>query len=279
MHRPTGAKVPLIYHHKMGSRELPVPGASCEEANTNAYSQTDDYRYTSAKVEPIADVMPSIDVALEHCRASVPQKQQRVHIIYDQIKECSLLHACLKEMLDEYGFIMNPKKCSLFQTKVSMVWTHHNFEKYASTKTGAELQQLLCASYWMRSGLVGYVQQCDHSRSGLTRRVENGEGCCGKQMTFSTAEPTILEGLKDLLRHSTLLAYSDRAKQLCVLSDTSTSDWVQITGGYGDSFIDFAFNWSVIENENYPILLEYRYLIKHISGIHNVWDDMGRYRF
>eukprot|EP00644_Phytophthora_capsici_P015375 jgi/Phyca11/113428/e_gw1.24.555.1 len=75
------------------------------------------------------------------------------------------------QRLDEFGFILNPNKCSLFQTEVR--WCGRIINKdgighdpsriqalrdMPPPTTAAELQQFLCATNWMRAGLVDYAR-------------------------------------------------------------------------------------------------------------------------
>ncbi|GMF46846.1 unnamed protein product [Phytophthora fragariaefolia] len=238
--------------------------------------------------------------------------------------------------LDEHGLILNPKKSALFLTEVH--WCGriinnqgigHDPARISALRdmpvptTAAELQQLLCASNWMRAGLVDYARVARL----LQERLD-----------------TALAAVKELLGNSAILAYPDPNKQLCVLSDASDRGWGLVVSQVkewqpdvpireqehellvcmGGSFTGSALNWSVIEKESYPIvhacekleylllrpqgfrlycdhrniiflfspskelkrhirgkllrwstkLLEYRYSIEHIEGVHNVWADL-----
>ncbi|OWY92684.1 LOW QUALITY PROTEIN: hypothetical protein PHMEG_00038207, partial [Phytophthora megakarya] len=213
--------------------------------------------------------------------------------------------------LDEFGFIVNPKKSSLF---LSEVWWYgriinkqgigHDPERIRALRwmaiptTAAELQQFLCASNWMRNELV------DSCRSSITRAAgpltgtrKTKRAAAGIRIEFTDKELEAFETVKELLGNSAMLSFPNPAKQLCLLSDASDAGWGLIVTQVenwqpdmpihkqhherlvcmGGSFTRSALNWSVIEKESYPIstkLLEYRYTIGHIEGAHNVWVDL-----
>ncbi|POM77826.1 Hypothetical protein PHPALM_4727 [Phytophthora palmivora] len=327
------------------------PALPVKKPNTDDYRQTVDYRPINAITEPIAGVMPSIEVALEHCRGKkyyalfdflkgfwqlpfhensreylsymtnkgvftptrVPQGstdadlhfQSTVQMVLRELvgkcvivwiddllvfaeTQSELLDAidAVLQKLDEYGFILNPKKCSLFRTEIQ--WCGRIINKNGigydperiqalrnipPPMTAAELQQLLCASNWMRSGLVDYArvvrplqERLDQALTG-TKRTKRA--AAGIQITLSTAELIVFQELKDLLGHSAMLAYPDPAKQLCVISDASTSGWGLVVSQMETwnpaipiheqqhellVFTGSALNWSVIEKESYPIV-------------------------
>ncbi|POM73380.1 Hypothetical protein PHPALM_9779, partial [Phytophthora palmivora] len=225
------------------------PALPVKKPSTNDYRQTVDYRPANALTEPIAGVMPSIEVALEHCRGKafyalfdflkgfwqlplhescreflsymtdkgvftptrVPQGstdaalhfQSTVEMVLgdlvgkwvitaDQLVES--IDAILQK-LDEHGFILNPKKCSLFLTEVR--WCGRIINKdgigHDPTRiqalrdmppptTAAELQQFLCASNWMRTGLV------DYSRVARSLQERLDIALCGEVGEHFTAQ-------------------------------------------------------------------------------------------
>ncbi|OWY90791.1 Retrotransposon protein, Ty3-gypsy subclass, partial [Phytophthora megakarya] len=73
--------------------------------------------------------------------------------------------------LDEYGFKLNPKKCRFFLTEfrwcgriISERGIGHDparieaLQRIPEPTTAAELQQFVCATNWMREGLVDYTR-------------------------------------------------------------------------------------------------------------------------
>ncbi|POM59099.1 Hypothetical protein PHPALM_36171 [Phytophthora palmivora] len=160
---------------ELGWRRWCCPALPVKKPSTNDYRQTVDYRPANALTEPIAGVMPSIEVALEHCRGKafyalvsgsfrctraavsfcrtwpvftptrVPQGctdaalhfQSTVEMVLgDLVGKCAIVWIddllvfaetadqlvesidAILQKLDEHGFILNPKKSSLFLTEV-----------------------------------------------------------------------------------------------------------------------------------------------------------------
>ncbi|GMF33425.1 unnamed protein product [Phytophthora fragariaefolia] len=190
------------------------PALPVKKPSSNEYRQTIDYRPTNALTEPIAGVMPNIEVALEHCRGMmfyamldflkafwqlplhescreylsymtdrgiftptrVPQGSTDAALHFQSTVQMALeglvdaIHAVLQK-LDEFGFILNRIKCSLFMTEVR--WCGRIINKdgighdpsriqalmdIPPPTTAAELQQFICASNWMRANLADYTR-------------------------------------------------------------------------------------------------------------------------
>ncbi|GMF17256.1 unnamed protein product [Phytophthora fragariaefolia] len=260
--------------------------------------------------------------------------------------------------LDEHGLILNLKQSAMFLMEVhwfgriiNKQGIGHDPARTSALRdmpvppTAAELQQFLCASNWMRAGLVDYARvarpiQERHDTALAGTKITNRVATC-IYIVLTPEERRAFEAVKELLGNSAMMAYPDPNKQLCVLSDASGRGWglvvSQITEWQpdvpiqeqehellvcmGGSFTGLALNWSVIEKESYPIvhacekleypllrpqgfrlycdhrniiflfspskklkrhirgkllrwstkLLEYRYSIEHIEGVHNVW--------
>eukprot|EP00644_Phytophthora_capsici_P002998 jgi/Phyca11/102514/e_gw1.7.1112.1 len=144
--------------------------------------------------------------------------------------------------LDKHGLLLSPKKSALFLTEVrwcgriiNRLGIGHDPERIQALRdmpvpqTAAELQQFLCASNWMRSGLVDYAQvarplqeRLDISLTGSkkTKRI-----AAGIKLNLTEAEVKCFNDVKDLLGNSAMLTFPDPAKQLCVLSDASDYGW------------------------------------------------------
>ncbi|OWY98193.1 hypothetical protein PHMEG_00031098 [Phytophthora megakarya] len=263
--------------------------------------------------------------------------------------------------LDEFGFVVNPKKSSLFLSEVRwcgrIINKHgigHDPERIRALRemaiptTAAELQQFLCASNWMRNGLVDYARVArplqERLDVALTGTRKTKRAAAGIRIEFTDKELEAFETVKELLGNSAMLSFPNPAKQLCLLSDASDAGWglvvTQVENWQpdipiheqhhellvcmGGRFTGSALNWSVIEKGSYPIvhacekleylllrpqgfrlycdhrniiylfspskelkrhvrgkllrwstkLLEYRYTIEHIEGVHNVWADL-----
>ncbi|KAK1930096.1 Transposon Tf2-9 polyprotein [Phytophthora citrophthora] len=402
------------------------PALPVRKPSTNEFRQTTDYRPINGMTEPIAGVMPSLEIALEHCKGMmyyamfdflkgfwqlplhrssqellsymtdkgvftptrVPQGssdaalhfQSTVEMVLGNlVNKCVIVwiddllvfansqeelvdatEAVLKK-LDEHGLILNPKKSAVFLTEVRwcgrIINKHgigHDPERIRALReiptpaTAAELQQFLCASTWMRAGLVDYArvarplqERLDAALAG-TRKTKRA--AAGIRIELTTEEEQAFEAVKELLSNSATLAYPDPDKQLCLLSDASDRGWGLVVSQVRQwkpdvpiqeqdhellicmdgNFSGSALNWSVIEKESHPIvhacerleylllrpqgfrlycdhrniiflfspskelkkhvrgkllrwstkLLEYRYTIEHIAGVHNVWADL-----
>eukprot|EP00644_Phytophthora_capsici_P014219 jgi/Phyca11/98936/e_gw1.3.1324.1 len=181
--------------------------------------------------------------------------------------------------LDEHGLILNPKKSALFLKEVRwcgrIINQHgigHDPERIQALRdmplptTAAELQQFLCASNWMRAGLVNYArvsrplqERLDEALSG-TKKTKRA--AAGVQIDLNPDEQAAFEAVKELLGNSAMLTYPDPSKQLVLLSDASDRGWGLVVSQQnhellvcmGGSFTGSALNWSVIEKESYPIV-------------------------
>eukprot|EP00644_Phytophthora_capsici_P018228 jgi/Phyca11/127371/e_gw1.68.177.1 len=139
----------------------------------------------------------------------------------------------------------------------------------------AELQQFLCPSNWMRSGLVDYAPVArplqERLDSSLTGSKTAKRIAAGIKLNLTEAEVKCFNDVKDLLGNSAMLTFPDPAKQLCVLSDASDYGWGLVVTQVGQlqddvpiheqhhellvcmlvcmggGFKGYAHNWSVIE--------------------------------
>ena len=406
---------------RWASAAMPV-----KKPKQDGYRQTSDYRQVNSMTEPIAGIMPHLQVALEHCKGKryfavfdflkgfwqlplakesqeilsymtdrgiftptrVPQGaadaalhfQQTVEqvlrdllyewllvwiddiLVYaDTVEELLDATARMFKALDDAGFKLSPQKSEAFLCEVKWCGriinkngVNHDPERIKALQNipypinAAELQQFVCATNWMREGLVDYArtveplqQRLDTALSGSakTKRV-----AAGIKLELDHAEMDAFDAVKALLAHSATLTYPDPQGQLCLLTDASDEGWGlvvtqvmdwkedtpihqqhhQLLYCQGGTFRGSERNWSVIEKEAFPIahacdtlehillrpqgfklycdhrniiymfapaqelkkhvrgklqrwatkLLEYRYEIEHIDGIHNVWADL-----
>ncbi|KAG3118146.1 hypothetical protein PI125_g3140 [Phytophthora idaei] len=278
-----------------------------KKPSSNEYRQAVGYRPKNVLTEPIAGVMPSIEVALERCRGMmyyamfdflkgfwqlplhesccevlsymtdrgvftptrVPQGstdaalhfQSTVEMVLGDLVNKSVIvwiddllvvaetaeelvnviEAVLQK-LDEFGFILNPKKCSLFLTEVKWCGRIINkdgighdpsrmraLREMPPPTTAAELQQFLCATNWMRAGLVDYScvarplkERLDAALAGTSKTKR---AAAGIQLDLTMEELESFEAVKNLLTHSATLTYPNPSKQLVVMSDASDSGW------------------------------------------------------
>ncbi|POM79239.1 Reverse transcriptase-rnase h-integrase [Phytophthora palmivora] len=127
------------------------------------------------------------------------------------------------QKLDEHGFILNPKKFSLFLTEVR--WCSRIFNKdgighdptriqalrdVLPTTTAADLQQVLCASNRMRAGLIVYSRVPrplqERLDVALTGTKKTKRATAGVQFELTQEELSGFAATKDLLANSAMLA-------------------------------------------------------------------------
>ncbi|POM65523.1 Hypothetical protein PHPALM_18745 [Phytophthora palmivora] len=269
------------------------PALPVKRPSTSDYHQTVDYRPANALTEPIAGVMPSIEVALEHCRGKafyalfdflkgfwqlplhescreflsymtdkgvftptrVPQGstdaalhfQSTVEMVLgDLVGKCVIVWIddllvfaesadqlvesidAILQKLDEHGFILNPKKCSLFLTEDGIGHDPIRIQalrEMSPPTTAAELQRFICASNWMRAGLVDYSRVArplqERLDIALAGSKKTKRAAAGIQLGLAQEELSSFAAVKDLLANSAILAYPDASKQMIVMSDAS----------------------------------------------------------
>ncbi|OWZ15751.1 LOW QUALITY PROTEIN: hypothetical protein PHMEG_00010553 [Phytophthora megakarya] len=98
--------------------------------------------------------------------------------------------------------------------------------------TAADLQQFLCASKWIRAGLVDYarVARPFQERLGIAL-AEDRTGGNRSQLGLTPGEVASFEAVKELLGNSAMLTFPDPTKQLCVLrmgTCSLSSEWVEV---------------------------------------------------
>ncbi|KAG2908584.1 hypothetical protein PC116_g13081 [Phytophthora cactorum] len=153
----------------------------------------------------------------------------------------NVIEAVLQK-LDEFGFILNPKKCSLSLTEVKWCGRIINkdgighdpsriqaLREMPPLTTAAELQQFLCATNWMRAGLVDYSRVAwplqERLDAALAGTNKTKRAAAGIQLDLTMEELESFEAVKNLLAHSATLTYPNPSKQLVVMSDASDSGW------------------------------------------------------
>ncbi|KAG2910797.1 hypothetical protein PC117_g19308 [Phytophthora cactorum] len=142
----------------------------------------------------------------------------------------NVIEAVLQK-LDEFGFILNPKKCSLSLTEVKWCGRIINkdgighdpsriqaLREMPPLTTAAELQQFLCATNWMRAGLVDYSRVAwplqERLDAALAGTNKTKRAAAGIQLDLTMEELESFEAVKNLLAHSATLTYPNPSKQL-----------------------------------------------------------------
>ncbi|POM62866.1 LOW QUALITY PROTEIN: hypothetical protein PHPALM_27929 [Phytophthora palmivora] len=139
--------------------------------------------------------------------------------------------------------------------------------------TAADLQQLLCATGWMRDSLMDYsrVMQPLHDKleGGCTKRL-----AAGAAITWTAADTTAFETARPLLTTSQTLHYPSQNASIVLMSDASDRGWGLVVTQVKDwvdglpvtdqrhellvcksgKFDDTASRWSIIEKEAFPII-------------------------
>ncbi|POM77451.1 Hypothetical protein PHPALM_5161 [Phytophthora palmivora] len=170
------------------------PALPVKKPSTNDYRRTMDYRPANALTEPIAG-LPLHESCREYLsymtdkgvftpiRVPHGSNDAALHfqstvgmVLGDLVGKCVITADQLVESidailqkLDEHGFILNPKKCSLLLTEVRWCGRIINkdgighdpiriqaLREMSPPTTAAELQRFICASSWMSAGLVDY---------------------------------------------------------------------------------------------------------------------------
>ncbi|GMF32271.1 unnamed protein product [Phytophthora fragariaefolia] len=102
------------------------------------------------------------------------------------------------QKLDDFGFILNPKKCSLFMTEVLL--------DMPPPTAAAERQLFFCASNWIRANMVDYARVArplqERLDSALTGTKKTKRAAAGVQIELTMEELARFRAVKALLAHS-----------------------------------------------------------------------------
>ena len=147
--------------------------------------------------------------------------------------------------------------------------------------TGAELQQLLCASNWMRSAIPQYTtivqplqDLMEHVYTTAGGRTKNAVSKVALRGDWSSSHEDSFAKLQQALIHAVTLAHPDPTKLLCLFTDASDRQWSSVLTQvpaidadelFGEqhheplsflsgSFTGSAFRWSTAEKEAYAIV-------------------------
>ncbi|KAF1322126.1 hypothetical protein FI667_g11572, partial [Globisporangium splendens] len=193
-------------------------------------------------------------------------------------------------LLDQHGLKLSPKKSHLFLTEVkwcgriiSEAGIGHDAERIHALQnlpyppTAAALQQFVCATNWLRDGLVNYARVIEplQKRLGaaLKGRKRTKVSAARVAIELSVDEKQCFDDVKRLLSHSTVLTYPLPESQMCLLSDASDNGWglvvTQVANWtpavpiqaqqhellicMGGTFKGSQLNWTVLEKEMFPI--------------------------
>eukprot|EP00172_Hildenbrandia_rubra_P001953 Plantae.Rhodophyta-Hildenbrandia_rubra.ctg25859.p2 GENE.Plantae.Rhodophyta-Hildenbrandia_rubra.ctg25859~~Plantae.Rhodophyta-Hildenbrandia_rubra.ctg25859.p2 ORF type:complete len:246 (-),score=17.20 Plantae.Rhodophyta-Hildenbrandia_rubra.ctg25859:694-1431(-) len=181
-------------------------------------------------------------------------------------------------------FLSNVTWCGRLISKNGALFDPRNYKAVVEMqppKTGAELQQLLCAANWMRAAMPECTALTDPLHSFMEKACEMAKARAKKSVArmklegiWGIAEAESLEKLKSALKNSITLAHPDDNKALCLFADASDRHWSGVLtqmskGDLGEpfeeqhhdplSFLSGSFKgspsrWSTVEKEAFAIV-------------------------
>lgn len=230
-------------------------------------------------------------------------------------------------LCSEYGFKLHASNCSFFLKQVNFCGrrisadgvTHdpRNFEVITSMKqprTGAELQQFLCATNWMRPSLPDYSRLI-HPLHELMESIYTAAGKRTKKAAtkfnlddqWGVEHTHCFNAIQNQLAASTKLAFPKSTHALCLFTDASDTHWAAVLtqvpqlkdqkhiteqareplAFLSGSFNGASSNWSIADKEGYAIVesmnrLDYITVnrITHVYTDHAnllyIYDPVGR---
>jgi len=181
---------------------------------------------------PLRDkLLQWIDDLLFHCKSASELLSVlrlffslcRQHHLKLHAKKCKLFLKRVKwcgRLISEEGILLDPSRMSALTSM-------------QAPATGADLQQLLCASNWMRTAIPEFTALIGPLASAL----EEVYKFCGKrtrkavqkvplsEITWGPEQLSAFSRLKEALREAVTLAHPDPAKLLCLFTDASDNHW------------------------------------------------------
>lgn len=233
-----------IFDFLKGFWQLPLAKVSQEILSY----MTDKKVYTPTRVpQGCTDAALHFQATLEIVLGSLLYKNVLVWIddilLYaDTVEELLHIMEEVFQVLDEHGLEVKPKKIKLFLTEVKWCGriinksgVSHDPDRIAALqqipypKTAAELQQFVCATNWMREGLVDYARVINPLRLRLDAALQGTKKtkrvAAGVQLELTEQEEGRFDQIKALLHHSATLTYPTSDSQICLLTDASDIGW------------------------------------------------------
>ncbi|KAF1335542.1 hypothetical protein FI667_g1301, partial [Globisporangium splendens] len=287
-----GKKYYSVFDFLKGFWQLPLAKASQEILSY----MTDKKIFTPMRVpQGSADAALHFQATVEKVLDELLYKHVLVWIddlllFFDSVEE--LLSVMERDffLLDQRGLKLSPKKSHLFLTEVkwcgriiSEAGIGHDVERIRALQslpyppTAAALQQFVCATDWLRDGLVDYARMTEPLQKrldvALKGRRRTKASAAHVAIELSAEEKQCFEDVKQLLSHSAVLTYPLPESQMCLLSDASDKGWglvvTQVANWtpttpiqaqqhellicMGGTFKGFQLNWTVLEKEMFPI--------------------------
>ncbi|KAF1330768.1 hypothetical protein FI667_g4937, partial [Globisporangium splendens] len=287
-----GKKYYSVFDFLKGFWQLPLAKASREILSY----MTDKKIFTPMRVP-----QGSADAAL-HFQATVEKVLDELlykHVLVwiddlllfsDSVEELLSVMERVFFLLDQRGLKLSPKKSHLFLTEVkwcgriiSEAGIGHDVERIRALQslpyppTAAALQQFVCATNWLRDGLVDYARVIEPLQKrldvALKGRRRTKASAAHVAIELSVEEKQCFDDVKQLLSHSAVLTYPLPESQMCLLSDASDKGWglvvTQVANWtpttpiqaqqhellicMGGTFKGSHLNWTVLEKEMFPI--------------------------
>ncbi|KAF1335539.1 hypothetical protein FI667_g1302, partial [Globisporangium splendens] len=287
-----GKKYYSVFDFLKGFWQLPLAKASREILSY----MTDKKIFTPMRVP-----QGSADAAL-HFQATVEKVLDELlykHVLVwiddlllfsDSVEELLSVMERVFFLLDQRGLKLSPKKSHLFLTEVkwcgriiSEAGIGHDVERIRALQslpyppTAAALQQFVCATNWLRDGLVDYARVIEPLQKrldvALKGRRRTKASAAHVAIELSVEEKQCFDDVKQLLSHSAVLTYPLPESQMCLLSDASDKGWglvvTQVANWtpttpiqaqqhellicMGGTFKGSQLNWTVLEKEMFPI--------------------------
>ncbi|GAB9477013.1 hypothetical protein Gpo141_00014072, partial [Globisporangium polare] len=281
-----------VFDFLKGFWQLPL----AKESQEIMSYMTDKKVFTPTRVpQGCTDAALHFQVTVEKVLADLLYKEVLVWIddlllFADTVEELVNIKQKVFKRLDEYGLKLNPKKSHLFLTKVkwcgrviSAEGVGHDPERIEALReipypsSAAELQQFVCATNWLREGLVDYARVVNPLQTRLQRELKGRKrtkaAAARVALELSDDEKVAFDQVKQLLLRSAVLTYPSPQYPMCLLSDASDTGWglivTQVPGWdstvpiqsqshellicMGGTFKGSQLNWSVLEKEMFPI--------------------------
>lgn len=159
---------------------------------------------------------------------------------------------------EENGFRVHAKKSHFFMIEAKFCgrvladgkvrFDPRNLQGLVDMRTptrGDELQQLLCASNWMRTSIPSYSELVaplqallEKAASGLKKRTKRSLARVDISTDWGEAEATAFDKLKQSLVNATSLSFPKNEHAICLFTDASDDHWSAIFAQCPNSALD-----------------------------------------
>ncbi|ETV79142.1 hypothetical protein H257_07229 [Aphanomyces astaci] len=280
-----------------------------------------DLRPVNSQTEQIAWPMPMLEVVVDHLRGatcffidSVAYCQSTVQAMFAE-----QLYKCLLAWLDDLlGYHKTPAGLQLALAEVLEVCAKRGLklhpkirvdalQRLPEPKTGADLQQYVCALNWMHMSIPGFNVLVRDLTVVLERVFSSVGGKRTKQLAatvlltdvgWNDTHVAALEATKKALAKVVELSHPKPEMRLCVFADASEEHWgAVITQVPPDqlnrkfeaqsheplmflsgTFTGAAGRWAIVEKEAYAIVVWADHLLHPAAGF-NLYTDHRNLKF